>query len=218
MKIKKVMNKKTSCFIFVFCALINLYCQTNDIIKQSINNFTNKDVQQFNSTDYKNKNNGISFTMNYPSSYSSKDGIRPHILKQYTSEQDSNGGIISSNIQINQLPAEMTFFSNSEIAEYMFSDEFTQEAFPDAKILYSKQTKYEGQQGHILIYTQKTDRAGMSLNMLACIQRFIYKNCIVTINTFFTMVKTNNEDLEKKLQSFLLLNSQIGNSIVLMKY
>lgn len=213
------MNKKYFSFLFI-CSffIINVYCQNNDIITQSVNNYVNNELQKFDSNDYKNKNNGLSFTMNYPSNYSFKDGERPHILKQYTSPQDANGGIISSNIQINSMPEEMSYFSSSEIAEYLFSDELNKEAFPDAKIIYSKNTKYEGQPGHILIYIQKVERAGVSLNMLACIQRFIYKNSTVAINTFYTLTKPINDNLENKLQSFLLLNSQIGNSIVLRKY
>ena len=213
------MSKRTCCFVFIFCVfLIDLYCQTNDIITQSINNYTNNTLQKFNSNDYKNKNNGISFVMNFPTDYIAKDGVRPHILRQYTSPQDSKGGMITSNIQINPLPEEVIDFSDSEIAEYLFSDELIKDSFPDGKIIYSKQTKYERQPGQIVIYTQKVERAGMTINTLACVQRFIYKNCIVTINTFYTLLKPNNENLESKLQSFLLLNTQIGNSIVIMKY
>lgn len=213
------MSKKYICFLsFLAIFIINSYCQINDIIDYSINSYSNNELQRFYSNEYENKNSGIVFTMNFPSNYMSKDGVRPHILKQYTSQQDSKGGIINSNIQITPLPKDITFFSELEIADYMFSEELTQESLPDAKIIFSKRTKYEGQQGQLVIYIQKAERAGLTLNILSCVQRFIYKNCVVTINTFYTLIKPNDEDLEKKLQTFLLLNSQIGNSIVLMKY
>ena len=74
------MNKRYFCFLFIFSFfIINVFCQNNDIITNSVNDFVNNKLQKFDSNDYKNK--GISFTMNYPSNYSSKDGTRPHILK-----------------------------------------------------------------------------------------------------------------------------------------
>ena len=211
------MNKK---IIFIICFITIcssfLFSQTDDAISLGINSFSKQELQEFNTLDCPQKNNNISFVMKFPKNYSSKDGLRTHILKQYTSEKDNFGGYISSNIQITGLTDELKLFSETEITEYLFSEEILKETYPSAKIIYHKRTKYEGNDGQIIMFIQQTERAGVTINMIGCIQQFLYKKSMVSINTFYASF---GEQLysEKQLQQFLLFNTMLGNSIIIKK-
>lgn len=209
-----------SVFFLLFCIPVFAQAQTSLCLKQAIDALNKDQIKSFNSLDYPEKNNNISLTISYPNTFTFKDGKRPHILRQYTSPVDENGYVIVSNIQINKNPSELNSFSESEIADILFSDEVTEQSLPNAKIIYSKRTKYEGQPGQILIYTQQVERSGMSMNSMTCIQRLIYKNYVVTINTIYSCTKPGItlQDFEKHSQAFLLFNSLLGNSLILNKY
>lgn len=191
-----------------------------DIIEKSIADYNSSNIQQFNSLNYPQKNANISFIMSYPSNFVLRDGIRPHILVQFTSPQDKNGYEIISNIQVNPTPPELEEFSEKEIVGLLFSDDIFIKGFPDAHLLYSKNTKYDGQSGKIILYSHQTERSGITSNALLCQQFTVYKKHIIIFTTGYacTTDYVSIKQLESRIQDFVLLNSIIGNSLVLMKY
>lgn len=206
--------------IVVMMIFTNFYLFSQEIISNSIKKYKDAQIFTYSTEENKEKSNDIKFIINIPNDYTSKDGIRPHILKQFTFTQNNSGTYIICNIQINILPDETNYFTEEEIANFYFSQKSIKKAYEKYKILFSERTKYEGQPGHFIITLGKIERAGFTINMLNCIQRFIYKKCLVSINCIYSCEETilSLTELENQFNSFKLLNMLLGNSIVISKY
>lgn len=212
-----IMKRNVIIVIMIFTTL----CLFSDgIIDDSIKKYNDLEIITYSAEENIEKSQNIKFKINIPNNFTRKDGVRPHILQQFTSPQNNKGIYVICNVQINRLPAEINNLAEEEIADILFSKEAIAESFKKYKVLFSERTKYEGQQGHFIIILGNSKRAGITINMLNCIQRFIYKKQLVSINCIYSCEETimSLSELEEQLNIFKLLNMLLGNSVVIMKY
>lgn len=166
------------------------------------------------------KSLGVSLKISIPADWEMKEGERPHIIQKFTSKSyDSK--VMMCIISINKVPAIVSILNDEDIAEMMFSDEAVSESLPQgSELTFKKITRYDGQPGLFIAYSNSAQRAGFDLRLYVAEHRFIYKKRHISVSCSYsgTNESFKGVEIENEIQAFQLLSQMIANSIVIDKW
>ena len=203
-------------FAVILITIFGVSIFGQNAIDDALKNYTVEKIETISTKDNL-KKQGINLSIKIPTNYIQKEGLRPHILCNFNFPMDYDKGTLTISIQINEIPLELLKLNDQDLASIMFSDEMTSQRFQNQEILLDKATKYDGQDGRITITYIKTSRAGLTIYALYCVHTFIYNRKTVSINCMYGVNDelTKNIEIKKYFAKFKVLNTFLGNSIVI---
>lgn len=157
------------------------------------------------------KSEGINIIIDYPSSWTAKEGNRPHIV-QNLSGRDNRGYLIQCLISVKRIPFhawgnEDDLISMDNIKQLIA--EMEQASFVDGD-----NTKIEGQKAVWGIFSQTGERAGLTLNTHNMMFMTVYKHKLIGLH-FSMSSKDDKSILARQFALYRPLFHLIANSLIL---
>ena len=157
---------------------------------------------------------GLDITVEYPASWESKEGVRPHIVQNF------NGGI-SGNIMpgflllIQKIPGWAATYMDEETLEEVLA-ELKSESIPEnATYLDGGDTRIDGEPAIWLKYAMEQERAGNKLQMYFLSFTTIYRGKMISIQCNVGSTISDKLIIEDAFQSHLPVFQNIANSLVI---
>lgn len=158
------------------------------------------------------KSKGISMTIEYPTTWTAKEGERPNIVQKFTSPGGQEMvGIMTKSIPI---PAG-TKITEDELKEFFTPDEMKSLLPEVATFISAKPTKIEGLPAGILEYSMRQERAGLSIDMQVVAFIFIHEATMVQVLCSVGGGSDQAASFPKRMAEFMPLFTLMANSIVL---
>jgi hypothetical protein len=168
---------------------------------------------------YKTKNHPkakkLDIQIEYPKSWESREGKRPHIVQFFRSQ---NGhGIVMMSLQINPLPKEVTNNLSEEEMSNLFDEKSEIEAMAPkgSKVLDSKSIILDNQKGGLLILEIDKQRLDLKQKMLSHQYMTIYNNNFIILNIGVRDTIGNDDALVKAYERHKKLFWLIANSLII---
>jgi hypothetical protein len=164
------------------------------------------------------KANGLDVTIEYPASWVSEEGKRPHIVQKFTGHTIDS---IMPQTSILVLPMQIgqTSLTEQEANEAFSSTEFTtafQKSLPrGAKVLGTKRVAIDGEPGVEVQSSFEQDRVGVKFYTRAIQYMFFYNNALFQLIGQIVAPESKNNDVDKAFAAYLPIFRDIANSIII---
>lgn len=155
------------------------------------------------------KSKNTDWQVNIPKSWNQKEGIRPNIIKKFTSEYGD--GLETVTLMVKDLPKNYEP-SQKELLDFFPENGLKKTVPTGAKFISGKRVTLDNNIGGMLEIEQKMERVDISLK-LRILQFSFYKKSKMYILQCGVGGK-EDEDLNNRLQKFLPLYRLIANSLV----
>lgn len=160
------------------------------------------------------KSEGLDISIEYPQSWRSEEGIRPHIVQKFTG--NSTAGIsLSCILLVRKLPTWASIFLKGEIAENMLSEGLQDMLPTNAQFIDGSQTKIDGEPGAWVKYYYETESAGIRAG-IHCLQYVLFfRGKMFITQCFVGGIAEDKELLQDAFNSYLPVFQMMGGSIVI---
>jgi len=192
-----------------------MFCSGQVFAQQSsLQRFLNGERLTYSTADNP-KAKGIQMSFDYPSSWGGADGRRPNTLYQVTSEKGAGMELCNLVIKDLNLPpgSKITAQDIEELFDLKGIKDFVP---PGSRFIASKRTTIDGQPGAWVQFSQDTDRAGISLQMVWLTYLIYYDRRIISFNCSVGDSGDKPRELvQQRFNAALPLFQQIANSIII---
>jgi len=211
--------KKISVLLLLLLAISTSVVNAETSLKDDCESFNKNAVFKYSSKGHS-KAKGLNIQFSVPSYWKASEGERPNIVQKFSSPSFGDRAKIAL-LFINDLPPELRKLSEKEIKALLFSKDMIQSFVPEGgKIIASRQTQYDGEDGALIYHTVNTPRAGVTIIGMSVIHLFIYKKKFIYISVSYSYPlmasSLQNEISAEESRQFLDLALRIGNSIIIM--
>jgi len=160
------------------------------------------------------KAQGLNITIEYPKSWRSEEGIRPHIVWKFTG--DSVGGTIPGcMIIVQELPAVFNVLPNESITEEISPEDYRALLPPNAVYIDGGKTKIDGELSVWVKFLYEADRAGVRACLYSLQYILISGGKMLVIQCSVSGLANDKELVEDAFLSYLPVFQLIGNSVVI---
>lgn len=125
------------------------------------------------------KSQGLSFSIKYPSSWTPKEGDRPHIVKKFI---DESGGNVQNSclISVNEVYQIAPTSDMHKITSKYIKDSLSR-SFSRVEVSDFKKVTIEGERAILYIYSATLERLGVNVYMKSRALILQHKNKVITI-------------------------------------
>ncbi len=158
------------------------------------------------------KAKGLVMTLEYPTSWTAKEGERPNIVQKFVSPSRLEmAAIITKALP---LPAG-TKIPEQELKEFFTPTEMKEMLPEGATLIAAKATKIEGLPAGIMEYSMRQERAGMTADMRFVAFIFVHGTTMVQLQCSVVAPVAQSASLPQRMTEFMPLFTLMANSIVL---
>lgn len=160
------------------------------------------------------KAQGLNISIEYPSTWTAEEGIRPHIVQKFTGS-NVRGISPSCMIIVQKLPTWASIFLEGEIGDDVLGEALHEMVPENAIYIDGGETKIDGEHGAWLKYYYEQERSGFNIGMYSLQYVLFYGGRMLVVQCSVGGSADDKVVLEDAFQSYLPVFQVIGNSIVI---
>ena len=160
------------------------------------------------------KAKGVDFQIEYPRSWSSKEGKRPNVVKVFTSQ---NGrGLETILLMVKDIPLPSGYKITEQELDSVFSTQGLKEMIPKgASFISAQPIVLDGNKGGMMVFDQTLQRLDVALPLRGLFFITIYANKMIFIQCMVTSKTENRSDLKQQFRRLEPLFRLVANSFVI---
>lgn len=197
--------KKFIFYIITFISFISTSFASDNIVSNYINN----------GVKYFSKGHSKSYDLNieikYPSNWMAKEGLRPHIVQKFISE--NGDGSSNCILIVQELPESYSYNDWLEMSKDINGLKETFFADINVNNIKITPTHYSGVPGDLIEYNTKMSQAGLTMFMNTVQHMFFYQNKMIALQCFTG--GTTHQISQQNMNILYPLFRAMGNDIIL---
>jgi hypothetical protein len=160
------------------------------------------------------KAKGVDFQIEYPKSWSSKEGKRPNVIKVFTSRNGRGAETIL--LMVKDIPLPSDYEITEQELDSIFSTQGLREMIPKgASFISAQPVTLDGKKGGMMVFDQTRQRLDVMLHFRGLFFITMYANKMIFIQCMVASGIENQADLEQQFKRLEPLFRLVANSFVI---